>query len=330
VVTNRAAVETHPTYPPGTAGRETDKNGLERVPLREEGWQYWKWTCGGEEHNVHYIQEGDEGSPVVLVHGFGAHAYHWRYTIPALAKKHRVYSICLLGYGWSDKPPMQYSGEVWAKQVADFCREVVGAEEEVTLVGNSIGCIACMSAGALLPNLKGLCLLNSAGNLDVEEEVAINLEVLDRIAEAAAERTAMDKLKTAWGRLITQGIFLATKFRIKYFLDKVYLNRDFVDAELVKSIFNPACDPAAPAAFFELSQAGSRTEFTIRGVMKQLSAPMLVLHGTQDPWMAMERAEKFPRIYPQAVVVPIEAGHCPQDDNPQEVNAQLLRFLESL
>lgn len=225
---------------------------------------------------------------------------------------------------------MLYSGEVWAKQVADFCTEVVGTDQDVTLVGNSIGCIACMSAGALLPNLRGLCLLNSAGNLDVEEEVAIDLRTLDQIEDAQAERTVVDRVKTAWGRLITQGIFLATKFRIKYFLDKVYLNRDFVDAELVRSIFKPACDPAAPAAFFELSQAGGRTQFTIRGVMKQLSAPMLVLHGTQDPWMEMARAEKFPAIYPGAEVVPVEAGHCPQDDNPQEVNAQLLRFLERL
>ena len=53
----------------GTAGRELDKNGRERLALKEEGWQYWKWTCGGKEHNCHYITEGEEGSPVVLVHG---------------------------------------------------------------------------------------------------------------------------------------------------------------------------------------------------------------------------------------------------------------------
>lgn len=57
-----------------------------------------------------------------------------------------------------------------ARQVADFCREVVGTEE-VTLVGNSIGCLACMAAAALMPGTKGLALLNSAGNPDVEEEV---------------------------------------------------------------------------------------------------------------------------------------------------------------
>jgi pimeloyl-ACP methyl ester carboxylesterase len=55
--------------------------------------------------------------------------------------------------------------------VADFCTEVVGTSQ-VTLVGNSIGCIACLSAAALLGDTKGLVLLNSAGNLDIEEEVS--------------------------------------------------------------------------------------------------------------------------------------------------------------
>lgn len=25
------------------------------------------------------VQDGTAGTPIVLVHGFGAHAYHWRY-----------------------------------------------------------------------------------------------------------------------------------------------------------------------------------------------------------------------------------------------------------
>jgi hypothetical protein len=83
-------------------------------------------------------------------------------------------------------------------------------------------------------------------------------------------------------------------------------------------------------AFFELSKAGGRTQFTIRGVLKQLTAPMLVLHGNQDPWMKVERSEKFARLYSNATVVPIDAGHCPQDDNPDAVNSNLLRFLVCL
>ena len=64
----------------------------------------------------------------------------------------------------------------------------------------------------------------------------------------------------------------------------MYHNKDFVDDALVRSIFVPACDPAAPSAFLELSQAGKRTKFTMRGLLKQVSSPMLLLWGQHDPW----------------------------------------------
>jgi pimeloyl-ACP methyl ester carboxylesterase len=62
----------------------------------------------------------------VLVHGFGASAYHWRYNIPVLAASHRVYAVDLLGFGWSDKPliPGYADYSVWQDQLAAFIREV--------------------------------------------------------------------------------------------------------------------------------------------------------------------------------------------------------------
>jgi hypothetical protein len=63
---------------------ELDSEGVERVKLREEGWKTWNWRG----HACNYISAGENntGPIVTLVHGFGAHSYHWRYTIPALAR----------------------------------------------------------------------------------------------------------------------------------------------------------------------------------------------------------------------------------------------------
>lgn len=69
---------------------------------------------------------------------------HWRKNISVLAKSHRVYSIDLIGYGYSDKPnPRQigdesfYSFETWATQLNEFCVDVV--KDEAFFVCNSIG-----------------------------------------------------------------------------------------------------------------------------------------------------------------------------------------------
>ena len=51
-----------------------------------------------------------------------------RYTVPALAASRRVFAPCLLGFGWSDKPLVEYNGyDVWPRQLAAFIREVGAA-----------------------------------------------------------------------------------------------------------------------------------------------------------------------------------------------------------
>lgn len=45
--------------------------------------------------------------------------------MPALAASRRVFAPCLLGFGWSDKPLVEYDGyDVWPRQLAAFIREV--------------------------------------------------------------------------------------------------------------------------------------------------------------------------------------------------------------
>ncbi|KAF4356522.1 hypothetical protein G4B88_001070, partial [Cannabis sativa] len=85
---------------------------------------FWTW----EGRKIHYVVQG-EGSPVVLTHGFGASAYHWRYNIPELAKKHKVYAIDFLEFGWSEKAIIEYDA-----MVVDFLQEIV--KEPTVLVGN--------------------------------------------------------------------------------------------------------------------------------------------------------------------------------------------------
>ena len=62
----------------------------------------WNW----KGYKIQYTVMG-EGNPLVLVHGFGASIGHWRKNIPFLASGgYRVFAIDLLGFGGSDKPPL--------------------------------------------------------------------------------------------------------------------------------------------------------------------------------------------------------------------------------
>lgn len=85
-----------------------------------------------------YTVAGEDGPAVLLVHGFGAFAEHYRDNIHSLARAgNRVWAITLLGFGKSEKPNVVYTELLWAELLRDFIVDVVG--EPVHLVGNSIG-----------------------------------------------------------------------------------------------------------------------------------------------------------------------------------------------
>ena len=51
-----------------------------------------------------WVEERGRGEPILMLHGFGATMYTWRYVAPALAHMHRVVTVDLKGSGRSDKP----------------------------------------------------------------------------------------------------------------------------------------------------------------------------------------------------------------------------------
>ena len=56
----------------GTSGSADNAADKEVYPGVFEG--FWTWRG----HRIRYQRSGTEGEPIVLVHGFGGNADHWR------------------------------------------------------------------------------------------------------------------------------------------------------------------------------------------------------------------------------------------------------------
>jgi len=323
---------------------ELDQNGVERLTLQEQGWNVWNW----KGHACNYISAGvdNDGPIVVLVHGFGAHSYHWRYTVPSLARRgFRVYALCMLGYGWSPKVEAPYSMEFWGEQVIDFAKEVARASEsdKAVIAGNSIGALAALYAAANAPAFtKGLCLVNSAGNFAEGAKPGPEKKTLAQRAvgqtkseirdptdlEAAAKLTFVERAQEAFGKAVSTAIFFFTKVRIKSILQSVYESEP--DADLVRSIELAAEDPGAIDTFYQLSLAGGRTKTTAGDLLEKYQGPLMLLWGEKDPWMTPTKAERIMEMKPEAYYAPVVAGHCPHDDAPVECSAKLGDWAQGL
>jgi len=67
--------------------------------------------------HLHYVTAGDQGVPVLLVHGFPETWWAFRKLIPLLGDRHRVYAVDLRGFGDSEVAGENYSSAVAAEDL---------------------------------------------------------------------------------------------------------------------------------------------------------------------------------------------------------------------
>lgn len=100
---------------------------------------------------------GDQGSPVVLIHGYGASLSEWRPILPRLCAAHRCVLLDLPGFGWSDK----YAGRYRPADLAAVVGRVMDALGVPTahVVAHSWGSSVALALALDEPRrVRSLCL----------------------------------------------------------------------------------------------------------------------------------------------------------------------------
>lgn len=282
---------------------------------------YWQWRG----QSIHYVKAGerhDDRPPLLLVHGFGASTDHWRKNIAGLQHDFEVWAIDLLGFGRSAKPDLSYSGDLWRDQLHDFVSEVIG--RPAVLVGNSLGGYASLCVAAQRPeSVVGLVLLNCAGPF-TETQTPTKP---DPFREVFFNLTRSVLLMPLPSFILFQ--YVRQRSVIRRTLSQVYLDQSAVTDQLVEDIYRPSCDPGAAqvfAAVFKSPQGAKNDE-----LLHQMTCPLLMIWGEGDPWMnARVRGAKFREHYPQLTEYYLQAGHCPHDEVPDQVNALLRDWVMQL
>jgi len=272
------------------------------------------WTWRG--YPITYRHCGNQGSAIVCIHGFGASSGHWRKNLPVLGQSFRCYALDLIGFGQSAKPKPQtdidYTFETWGDQIADFCQQVVGTP--VFLVGNSIGCIAAMQAAVTRPEMSlGVINLNISLRL-LHERKRPTLPWYRRLGAPIAQKLLSYPPMGRW--FFRQ---IAKPKTIRNILLQAYQRREAVTEELVEMLLTPAQDEGAAdvfVAFTSYSQGPLADD-----LLPQLSCPVLILWGTEDPWESIALGKQLAnyKTVDHFIALP-GLGHCPQDEAPEEIN----------
>jgi len=291
------------------------------TPVAEGGYWYWR------DQPIYYCQAGDPGGapPLLLVHGFGASTEHWRKNIAELSAEFEVWAIDLLGFGRSAKPPWRYSGDLWQAQLRDFINSRL--ERPAVLVGNSLGGYAVLRAAAHHPETAaGVALLNSAGPFARNPETTLPTQA-NRPLKQFARDCVRSLLRQPWASYLLF-CYLRRPAPIRRTLKRVYWDPSAVTEELVEAIRRPARDRSALRVFRSVFTAPPGDP--LDELLPKLQCPLLALWGERDPWMdASERAAKFRQHCPPLSEAFVRAGHCPHDEAPQQVDAELRAWMRA-
>lgn len=283
--------------------------------------KFWQW----QGHDIYYVGAGTnryDRPPLLLVHGFGASTDHWRKNIHELQADFEVWAIDLLGFGRSAKPDQQYSGQLWRDQLHRFIQEVIG--RPAVIAGNSLGGYASLGVAADYPeSVAGVVLLNSAGPFQDGAPVTQPNPLQAAIRQTI--QTFMLQPLPSW--LLFQ--YVRQRRNIRKTLQQVYVDKTVITDQLIDDIRRPADDPGAARVFASVFKSPKGD--SVDTLLDRMTAPLLILWGEGDPWMdTRRRSEQFRQHYSQLKEHFLQAGHCPHDEVPQQVNQLMREWVLSL
>lgn len=293
------------------------------------------WIWRGWHTRYTYLRAGqsrEEDPPLLLLHGFGASIGHWRHNLPELAQHHTVYALDLLGFGASEKAHAPYTVSFWVEQVYDFWRTFIG--RPVVLVGNSIGSLVCLAAAALHPEMaQGLVLLNLPDSSLLE--LPSWVRPILRVAGLGA-KPAIALVKA----IFTCPIIFSPLFRVirqpavvRVWARQAYATSEAITEELVEILTLPARDRRAARALSAMINAKAEAEanYTAKVVLPTMKIPILLFWGLKDQMVPPSLARSFVKHNPSIKLIELEnAGHCPHDECPEEVNREILLWMTAL
>ena len=265
-----------------------------------------------------YRQAGSGGSIVLLLHGIGCSVLEWEHNMAALATRHCVLAVDLLGFGLTDKPSdAAYSIERLAQFAFDFltAHQITRAH----FAGNSLGGSIALECARVAPErVASLVLVDPAG--------------VDRRGTLFEFRLATVPLL---GELFTR----PNRIGMRMLWQKAFADpASNVNESLVSTKLEMARLPGAQAAFLDTLRSfvdfgGFRAKRVgeVHAALPNIRAPTLVIWGRDDRLITVAHAATLQRLMPNVQVqIWDRCGHVPQIECSTRFNEAALDFWSSL
>lgn len=312
-----------PTYPPGMLTNVPQPSSQQSAhdaygPVGRSEWMDVDW-----QRHLRWVRVQDrwmnlvdigEGPIVLMVHGLSGCWQNWLENIPFFARDHRVIAMDLPGFGESEMPAEKISISRYADTI-DALLDVLGIDEPVRLVGNSMGGFIGAELAIRYPARIERLVLVAAAGLSVETIRTQRQEGLRHRAENIAF------FNIGWFASRSPAITRRKRLR---------------EAVLLLVCAHPAQLP--PPLTFELVKGSGKDGFNdalealcnypIRSRLTEIECPTFIVWGDKDRLVPLKDASVFEELIADSrKVVYMDTGHLTMLERPARFNDDVMAFL---
>ncbi|WP_412516410.1 alpha/beta hydrolase [Actinomadura madurae] len=277
----------------------------------------WVRLPGGVK--AHYMTSGEDGPPVVLLHGGiigSSGTAGWRFMAPFLgAHGFRVYCPDQPAFGLTEDPQGYY--EPGRAGHVDFLHDFTTALglDRFHLAGNSMGCLNTVNYVVAHPQrvISYALIGGRIGDLVGDDEEQELRERLDHVIPDIR-------------------VFDGTKDSMRTMLEKIIYRAESISDELLEMRTRAANNKREEYArhtvkTFQPLTGVDVARFPTKGRLDKLPIPAIYLYGRQDVIFPVElgylQEERLPNVQ---FFFPDECGHQGQTDQPDMFNQVFLEF----
>ena len=251
------------------------------------------------DYTIRYLDYGpSDGKTLILLHGLGASAERWSRVIPALAKYFHVIIPDIIGFGYSDKPAVEYTMDFFIDFFKVFLDNLNISKPSI--IGSSFG-----------------------GHVATEFAIRFNrmVEKLVLASPAGMMKTSTPTLD----RYIMAALYPVYEHVYEAFREMAY-ESDAVNEEIVTDFVNRMRLTNAKYAFMS-TVLGMRYAPKLNGRLSNIIAPTLLVWGERDKMIPLQYSREYDEIPKRELVVIRNCGHTPYVEKPTMFNKIVLKFL---
>jgi len=265
--------------------------------------------------NVHFKESGQGEKTILLIHGFGASIFSFRYVFAALSKHFKVVALDLPGFGLTERvsksscefDPYSRMGQV---EIVEKFIETLDLKS-VYVVGHSMGGTVATILSIQQPQLiKGLILEDSA------------------IYEGGGSPKIITAiLKNPIGRVLFPLFAYPMVLSLQRIIKIAYFNQTKVTEDIIKGYKKSLRVKNWDYGLYRIITAQNQSDFIDR--IPEINIPVLIITGKEDKIVKPENSEKLASIIAKARLMEVsECGHIPHEEAPEVFIDAVIRFIE--